>query len=259
MRNNSGRDLKNVMVMVLMDGKVTDEEKDFIKTLRIRLGIEADEFNDLVREVRADPKRLSIPRDQQGEEMLRLLIDAAEADGDISGRELGAIRKIGQFLGLDQSRVEQMLPGAKISPAEQDEITAAVEELYTDFASWDDATRRDKLQAIGSHGRAASKYLLGVLESYRAPDGMGNALEMKSLTAELIGKLGDVRAIYYLAQQINIGDSDDEITTAALRAACAGTIGQIVGETFPPGEEGVYAARQWWNDIGQKKYNRLAF
>ncbi|KKL29036.1 hypothetical protein LCGC14_2369170, partial [marine sediment metagenome] len=57
MRNNSERDLKNVMVMVLLDGKVTDEEKDFIEMLRIRLGVEADEFNNLVREVRADPKR----------------------------------------------------------------------------------------------------------------------------------------------------------------------------------------------------------
>ena len=259
MRNNSERDLKNVMVMVLLDGKVTDEEKDFIEMLRIRLGVEADEFNNLVREVRAEPKRLNIPRDQRGEETLRLLIETAETDGEISGRELGAIRKIGQFIGLDPSRLERMLPGAKLSPAEQDEITAAVEELYTDFASWDDATRRAKLQAIGSHRRASSKFLLGVLESYRAPDGMDNALEMKSLTAEQIGKLGDERAIYYLAQQISLGDSDDEITTAAFRAACATAIGQIVGETFSHDEEGVCAARQWWGDIGQQKYNRLAF
>ena len=150
-----------------------------------------------------------------------------------------------------------MLPGGEISPAEQAEITAAVEEIYTDFASWDDDTRRAKLQAIGSRGRAASKFLLAILESYRAPDGMDDTLEMKALTARQIGKLGDERAIYYLAQQINIGDGDDDVTSAVLRGACASAIGQIVGEKFSSDERGVNAARQWWDDIGRQEYNRL--
>ena len=259
MQNDSRRDLKNVMVMVTLDGKVTDEEKEFVETLRTRVGIDTAEFNDLLREVRADPKRMSIPRGIQAEETLRLLIDAAETDGEITDRELDAIRKIGQYIGLDQSRLEQMLPGSEISPAEQAEITAAVEEIYTDFVSWDDDTRRAKLQGIGSRGRVASKFLLAILESYRAPDGMDDALEMKALTAWQIGKLSDERTIYYLAQQINIGDSDDDITSAVLRGACASAIGQIVGETFSPDEGGVHTARQWWSDIGWREYNRLAF
>jgi len=98
---------------------------------------------------------------------------------------------------------------------------------------------------------------VGLLESYRRPDGCETTVAMKTLLAEALGQIGDRRAVYYLSQQVSIGDSDDEITSAELRAACAHAIGRIAGVEFPRDESVVLAARQWWLDSGGDEYNQL--
>ncbi|MCD4825189.1 MAG: TerB family tellurite resistance protein [Phycisphaerae bacterium] len=258
MTEQDSRNLKNVMVVMLWDKTLTDEERAFIDTLRKRLDIEADEFQRLVAEVQADPKRLSIPKGPEGVDALGLLIEAAAADGEICDTEKKMLGKVAAFVGIEPGRLEQMFPDTPASLQQQFEITAAIEELYANFHQWDAATRTAKCCAIAAFGRPAAILLLQVMESYRTPDNETNSLELKILIAEQLGKLADTRAIYYLVQQISIGDSDDEMTSADQRAACAEAIAAIVGESFGQGSEAVQAARLWWQKTGHNQFNQLA-
>ena len=99
--------------------------------------------------------------------------------------------------------------------------------------------------------------LIQVLESYRVPNGVENSLEMKILVARQLGLLKDTRAVYYLSQHVNIGETDDEISNPAFRAACCDAISLITGIEFE-GDSRDEAVRNWWLGEGQDAYNELA-
>jgi tellurite resistance protein len=261
MDDKTRQDLANVMVFALVDGEVSDQEKRFIDALRIRLGVSDAELRDLVQQVRINPKHVVVPADAaEAAETVRLLVDLAAADGVIDPAEREVLVKIARRAGMDQATLEGMIgPAGEAAEAGEAQIDARVDEVYARFGAWDGSTRRAKLAEIAAYGRQAVPALIGLMESYRVPDGCGDSLELKALLAEQLGGLGDERAVYYLAQQVNIGDVDDEVTNAALRHAAAEALGQIVGEALSRDQEGVEAARTWWFAVGSRRYDKLAY
>jgi len=258
MSDDAKRDMRNVMVLALADGKLSEGERRFIEQLRGKLGIDAEEFRDLVAEVRRNPKRVSMPTGpDEAAEALRLLAAAAMADATLSPDEEGLLRKLGRHVGLDETQVEQIIAG-RASRDDEDRINARVDEIYGRFSAWDEPTRTAKIAELAGMGRPAVLALLRILESYRAPDGAPDALELKTLLVRQLGQLGDQRAVYYLCQQIDIADTDDEVTNAELRFAIAQAIGRIVGEEFTADPDGVEAARLWWRDKGRTQHDSLA-
>jgi tellurite resistance protein len=257
MDEQAKRDLRNVIVFALIDGELSEQEKQFIDQLRVRLGVGEPEFRDLCEQVRQNPRQLSLPKDSgEATEAMRLLVDLAMVDGQVSDPERRMLERLAAHVGLDAAAVEQFLTPP---PETQDEqIANLTEEIYANFAGWDEPTRRQKVAALAGFGRESVLPLLHVLESYRMPEGATDALELRTLVAEQMGGLGDDRAAYYLAQQVNIGDMDDEITNAALRYVSAEALGRIVGEDFSRDQAGVVAARAWWLAAGSRKYDRLA-
>jgi hypothetical protein len=139
------------------------------------------------------------------------------------------------------------------------ELTHLVAEIYQQFAGWPEATQREKLDQFASAGDAAVVPLLRILESYRTPDGAADTLALKTMVCQQLGRLGDDRAVYYLCQQISLGDAEDEINSAALRCAAAEALGRIIGKPFTPDAQGVQAAREWWLGPGRARYDQLAF
>ncbi len=259
MDKQAKRDLKNVMVMALADGKLSQEEKNFIEQLRGKLAVEKSEFLELVRQVRDEGRKISLPRGgQAAEEAVKVLIEAAKADGVISPPEEKLLGRIAERVTSAAGQVEQAL-GGEVAEGNEDEVNTRIDEIYADFANWDAAARRKKLTELADLGGAAGLGLLHVLESYRAPDGLDNALELKLLVAEQIGRLGEDRAAYYLAQQVNVGDTDDDISNAALRYVVAEALGKIARMSFSRDQAGVEAARQWWLSPKSDSYDRLAF
>ena len=101
--------------------------------------------------------------------------------------------------------------------------------------------------------------LLRVLETGRVPEGAADGLELKTLVAEHLGRLGDERAVYYLAQQVTIGEMDDEVTNGELRFAVAEALGRIADRPFSRDQGGVEAARKWWFAEGLRRYDHLAY
>ena len=259
MSDEAKRDLKNVMVLTLADGRLSEQERKFIERMRERVGLDEAEFRRLVGEVRVNPKKISLPTDPIARrEALRVLVEAALADGEVSPAEQNLLQRIADHIGMPQSDLETMLSGQEVQ-VDEAEITARVDTIYAEFAGWDEPTRSARVTELGDMGTQGGAALLQLMESYRTPDGMSDALALKTLAAEQLGQVRDERAVYYLAQQMNIGDEDDETSNAALRAAAAEAIGRIVGEDFARDSSGVEQARQWWGSPGAEQYNRLAF
>jgi len=252
--------LRNVMVMALVDGELTDEEKQHIDALRVRLGVDADEFKQLCAEFRNDPNSITLPRDaDKARAALKLMVEMAAADGQISSAEHYLLQRLADRLGVDTGQIDDLIDEALgQSRADNAKIEADLDDVYRSFGSWDAPARREKIQAVAGLGRPAVVPLLKVLESYRTPDGASDAIELKTLVARALGDLGDPRAIYYLAQQVNIGDADDDVSNAALRFACAEAIGKIMHQPFGPDQDGVTEAREWWRSEDARKHDRLA-
>lgn len=253
--------LRNAIVLAVADGRLSDEERALIEQFRQRLAVSDREFRKLLADVRGHPQRVSLPRDPaEAAKTVELLAEFAAADDTVSARERGLIRRVGEKLGLPPSRVESILNRASgAEMADASDVERRIRELYAGWARWDDAQRRARLQELAEMGRGIVVPLLRMLESYKTPDGEPNALSLKTFLAETLGELGDDRAAYYLAQQVTIGEQDDEITNAELRHMAAEALGKIVGTGFSRDAEGVDAARQWWQGAGRRVYDRLAF
>jgi uncharacterized tellurite resistance protein B-like protein len=256
MDDNAQRQLRNAIVMAWLDGEINEAERHFIHELRRRLGIEKEDFDAVVAEVKADPKRLSVSRGADGLMTLEQLIEVAAADGEVAPPERKLLARVGAYLGLGEAEVENMLPAESTDPAQAEAIERQIQALYDHWADWDAATRQGRIAEIAQAGRHAVIPLLQVMESYRTPRGMERAVDLKIAIAHQLGHLGDTRAVYYLAHQVGIGDADDEITSEDLRQACAQAVARLAGQDF--GEQPVAAARDWWRDKGRRTYNTLA-
>ncbi|MFP4054021.1 MAG: hypothetical protein ACLFV7_09175 [Phycisphaerae bacterium] len=252
--------LRNVLCFALADGEVTDEEKEFVNTLRQKLGFDREAFSEMVEDVRRSPKKYSVPTTpQSARQMLQLLAECAMSDDRVSDNERSLLVTIGQRVNMSEVIIDEILGQVAVDKTGiEDELQKTVDEMYEKFGDWDEPTRRAKMQALGDEGQAAVVPLLRLLESYRVPDGCDNALEFKRLAVEQLGRIGDSRAVYYLAQHVSFGDTDDEVNDKALRAACADAISKITGEGFPPDQEGIENARQWWLSRGSVEYTNLA-
>jgi tellurite resistance protein len=259
MNPDAERNLKNVMVMALLDGEVADTEKQFIDSLRIRLGLDQSELNELIQRVRTEKRSLHVPRGDEADEVVRLLIEAACVDGELDDRERRVLEKVADHAGIDRKALATMIENYTTSPDELDKLEGMIDEIYEQYGQWDEATRERKLGAIADHGHSAVVPLLRVLESYRSPNGMDDATDLKTRVARRLGEIGDERAVYYLGQQIGIGEGADEITSPELRKACAEAIGKLTDRGFPPDEAGLEDAREWWRSIGLRQYNQLAY
>lgn len=249
--------LLNVLVFSLADGKVTEEEKQYIGRLRDRLGVATEEFSALVKQVRDGHRSLAVSSDPVlSGQTFELLLELAQADGEIANREETILRKVGRRAGLTEMEISERLAGRPETDSDR-VLSPRIEELYRKFSEWDEATRKARVNTL-SETRGSVVALLRIMESYRTPDGASNGLGLKMLIAEQIGLRDDPRAVYYLAQQINLGNGEDELTSQAFREVVAEAIGRLVGQPFMRDEAGVASVRRWWNDIGRHEYSQLA-
>lgn len=259
MDDSQRRDILNVMVFAASDGKVSDAEREFIRRMTEELGIEAEEFNELLEEVRQNPKRLSLPKDpDQAEATLAMLTRLAVSDGDISASERHGLYRVASLLHLDTKTVERLLAAAMGQEVDDAELDSRAEAIYRHFHEWDAATRQQKLDELAKLGYPAVPAMIRLLESYRVPDGAENAKELKTAVAIKLGELRDDRAVYYLAQHASLGYGED-LTGPQLRRAAAEAVGRIVGQDFSADPDGIEAMRRWWASAEQDRYQPTAY
>ncbi len=255
------RNLHNVLVACLADGRLDDDEKRHIAELRDKLGFDSEEFSHMVSQVADGGRSVALPtKPVEAEEALLGLIEAALADGQIADSERRLLERVADHIHLPPGRLDGLIDQARGGEDVDDfRLAREKEEIYRHFAEWDDATRREKIAALAGLGRTAVRALVQILESYRKPDGMDTALPLKTLIARQLGQIGDSRSVYYLAQHVNIGDTDEEISDVNLRGAAAEAVGRIAGQDFPPNQQGIEALREWWDAEGRLQYDYLLY
>ena len=256
------KDIRNVLAFSLADGQLGEDERQFAHGLADGAGIDADDLQLLVDDVIEGKNTLSLSRDpDDARQTIDLLVQAAAADRQITSHERKLLLRIAKHTGLDDQALSTMIEAAlQANAADDAEIGQMVEDIYGQFSQWDAAARQAKLDELAAAGSHAVLPLLRLMESYRIPDGADDALEMKRLIAEKLGAIDDPRAVYYLIQQVTIGNQEDETTNLALRSAAAAAIGRITGKGFSADEAGIVAARRWWTSAVDERtpYDRLA-
>jgi len=260
--------LRNVIVFTLADGVIHDVERQYIHQLGKQLDISPDEIDTTIEDVESGKKSITVPSDNtEAQRLVHYLVQAAAVDHDVSQRERLVLAKLAERVGIEESTVTALIEeelralgnDSLENPDAPDDgvLESQIEEIYANFTEWDEATRVAKLDELAGLGRYAVVPMLRIIESYRNPDGASSALELKTMLAERLGKLGDARAVYYLTQQVNLGDSDDEISNFALRAASAQAVGAIIREPFACDQDGIEAARNWWIQTGRAQHDHL--
>lgn len=252
--------LKNAMVLSVADGELDEAEQQYIERLRGKLGVEPGQFAKLVEDVKKNRQTVHVPKDRDlAQDTVRLLVEAAAADGQIGEIERDILHRLGDRVGLTAGDIDGMVRQFEPTPEEEAEIEAKVREIYAHFAEWDESTRKAKFRELADYDRLAVLPLLRMLESYRRPDHAENALEMKIHVVDALAELDDTRTAFYLAQQATFGDVDDEVSNSELRQACAHALGKLTNQDFDRSEEGVQEAARWWRSPDHRKYDKLVF
>jgi uncharacterized tellurite resistance protein B-like protein len=92
-----------VSKVLVADGMMSEDERAFLAGLMDRLGLTADERRrvvDLEGWDAAEPVIRALPDDDR-RAMVAMLIDAAGADGRMSGKELAVVQQVAAALGVD--------------------------------------------------------------------------------------------------------------------------------------------------------------
>lgn len=275
--------MRAVLVTAIADGVVRGEEQSLIRRLRRKLGIDDARLQALVAELRSamQPDALLPSRSEERREALLLMVITAQIDGEIDGREREVLQKMADRLGFDApafshiletgiARAHRLRGDARIGEAVAHAVTAVdsaaararaeqlVQIMYAQYFDRPSVHRElDELVALGS---SAAIPLIRAFESYRRPRPPATPAQFKALLAETLGRIGDQRAVYYLASTVALGDEeDDETNTTELRITVAKALSLLVGERFSPDAAGVRAAREWWSGVGGRSYQSLSF
>jgi tellurite resistance protein len=272
--------MRGAMLMALADGVIDRSEKRLLRKLQKALGMEDEQVSRLVAAIKdGDRSSLEVPESRKDRQAaLEAMILTAQADGEISPEESALLERVaGQFgiTGRDWSELYRKVierarstdaqhaalqppavPVAPDRPEVHEEVERLIESFYSHSHEWTDA--RERGRRFIEIGRASVLPLIRAFESYRSPSGGARRLYLKALFAEFLGDLGDVRAVHYLASQLELND-ESEVSNARLREATAAAIGRIVGKSFARDAHGVVAARLWWRNEGMRQYRELAY
>src|SRR4051812_10715932 len=92
-----------VSKVLVADGMVSDDEREFLSEMMTKLGLTDAERKRVIDlenwdEAEAIVKALSADEKQ---DLIELLVDAASADGRLSPHELATVKRVSKALGLD--------------------------------------------------------------------------------------------------------------------------------------------------------------
>jgi uncharacterized tellurite resistance protein B-like protein len=91
-----------VSKVLVADGMMHDEEREFLAAMMERLGLTPDEQKRVINLEgldAAEPIVTNLPEDER-REIVELLVDAASADGRLSPHEMATVKRVSKALGL---------------------------------------------------------------------------------------------------------------------------------------------------------------
>ena len=103
--------LRVLVTLARSDNNFDDEEKAFIKDIAIIFGITKDKIDDILLPLTDDEVIKDASTRKKRQAALQLIKEAcllANSDGDLSDREIILIGKIGQAMGIELEKIEQI-------------------------------------------------------------------------------------------------------------------------------------------------------
>ncbi len=103
--------LRVLVALARSDNNFDDEEKAFIKDIAIIFGITKDKIDDILLPLTDEEVIKKASKIKKRQAALQLIKEAcllANSDGDLSDREIILIGKIGQAMGIELEKIEQI-------------------------------------------------------------------------------------------------------------------------------------------------------
>ena len=103
--------LRVLVALARSDNNFDDEEKAFIKDIAIVFGITKDKIDDILLPLTDEEVVKDASKIKKRQAALQLIKEAcllANSDGDLSEREIILIGKIGQAMGIELEKIEQI-------------------------------------------------------------------------------------------------------------------------------------------------------
>jgi len=100
---------QNMFIAAMVDGLLGKEEEDLLERVRVQLGLAEAEAAHIAAECRTSPKLQITGDTDQKMQILRDVIEVANADGVINPKEQALIQRIALFLQVDQTRLDIMM------------------------------------------------------------------------------------------------------------------------------------------------------
>lgn len=103
--------IKVLVALARADGKFDENEKAFIQDIAVAFGINADHRSAILEETSDEQLLKDVARIKNRQAALQLIKEAcllANSDGDLSEHEIILIGKIGQAMGVELEKIEQI-------------------------------------------------------------------------------------------------------------------------------------------------------
>lgn len=103
--------IKILVALARADGNFDDNEKSFIQDIAVAFGINKDHNQSLLEEIAEDQLIAQASAIKNRQAALQLIKEAcllANSDGDLSEHEIVFIGKIGQAMGIELEKIEQI-------------------------------------------------------------------------------------------------------------------------------------------------------
>lgn len=106
---NSGLHLRNLLVMALADGALSEREVNFVTDRCAELGLGEKELRDALRYALEDNAALALPKDTQAQELLLTdLVRMMAADGSLAESEKRLFALAAAKLGFDNEKLDSL-------------------------------------------------------------------------------------------------------------------------------------------------------
>ena len=93
-----------VSKVLVADGMMSDDEREFLAGMMERLGLTADEKRSVIELENWDAAEPIVTKlsEEERRELVELLVDAASADGRLSPHEMATVQRVSKALGLQR-------------------------------------------------------------------------------------------------------------------------------------------------------------
>jgi len=112
---------RNLVVTVMIDGKVEPSEKAWVHYARRLLGLEVSTANAIIKEMATKPLRIQVPTHAKEKQLcFDLMVAACKADGKVQDQEMALLKSLGPRFGYTEAEIEEKIKTVTMQSIEKE-------------------------------------------------------------------------------------------------------------------------------------------